>query len=217
MLASEELDCDDFWRRPTFEAEFRVRTLAVTHNPKAVHVDWMFEAYLVHLRCIRLQGVGEQEQVTHMCRTDDGSEARRNLNAQPQPFALGVLRRKRPFSQRLFTVEVPRGAPLENEKTPETFTSNERPPSTQLNSNASQTRPEASASCHLCSTRLVSRLLVHRWTRFEHKPGSQRSCEEPRPFYDAVTSHPASISGGHSLHARRRPLDQIAQCTAAQV
>jgi len=77
MLASEELDCDDFWRRPTFEAEFRVRTLAVTHNPKAVHVDWMFEAYLVHLRCIRLQGIGEQEQVTHMCQTDVGSEARR--------------------------------------------------------------------------------------------------------------------------------------------
>ena len=48
-------------------------------------------------------------------------------------------------------------------------------------------------------------------------PGSQRSCKEPRPFYGAVTSHPASISGGHSLHARRRPLDQIAQCTAAQV
>lgn len=77
MLASEELDCDECSRRPTFEAEFRVRTLAVTHNPKAVHVDWMFEAYLVHIRCIRLQGVGEQEQVTHMCRTDVGSEARR--------------------------------------------------------------------------------------------------------------------------------------------
>jgi hypothetical protein len=101
MLASEELDCDDFWRRPTFEAEFRVRTLAVTHNPKAVHVDWMFEAYLVHLRCIRLQGVGEQEQVTHMCRTDDGSEARRNLNAQPQRRTLGVLRRKRVFTATL--------------------------------------------------------------------------------------------------------------------
>ena len=80
MLASEELDCDDFWRRPTFEAEFRVRTLAVTHNPKAVHVDWMFEAYLVHIRCIRLQGVGEQEQVTHMCRTD----VRERGTSQPQ-------------------------------------------------------------------------------------------------------------------------------------
>jgi hypothetical protein len=106
MLASEELDCDDFWRRPTFEAEFRVRTLAVTHNPKAVHVDWMFEAYLVHLRCIRLQGVGEQEQVTHMCRTDVGSEARRATSMRNLSVALGVLRRKRPFSQRLFTVEV---------------------------------------------------------------------------------------------------------------
>lgn len=88
MLASEELDCDDFWRRPTFEAEFRVRTLAVTHNPKAVHVDWMFEAYLVHLRCIRLQGVGEQEQVTHMCRTDVGSEARRATSMRNLSVAL---------------------------------------------------------------------------------------------------------------------------------
>jgi|EP00900_Chrysochromulina_parva_P024549 hypothetical protein len=106
MLASEELDCDDFWRRPTFEAEFRVRTLAVTHNPKAVHVDWMFEAYLVHLRCIRLQGIGEQEQVTHMCQTDVGSEARRATSMRNLSVAIGVLRRKRPFSQRLFTVEV---------------------------------------------------------------------------------------------------------------
>ena len=164
MLASEELDCDDFWRRPTFEAEFRVRTLAVTHNPKAVHVDWMFEAYLVHLRCIRLQGVGEQEQVTHMCRTDVGSEAR-------HATSMRRTRKRRPFSQRLFrklhSRGLVRGPTRERKNAKETFTSNERPPSTQLNS--TQTRPEASASCHLCSTRLVSaRQLDRPWTRFEH-------------------------------------------------
>lgn len=164
MLASEELDCDECSRRPTFEAEFRVRTLAVTHNPKAVHVDWMFEAYLVHIRCIRLQGVGEQEQVTHMCRTDVGSEARRATSMRR-------TRKRRPFSQRLFrklhSRGLVRGPTRERKNAKETFTSNERPPSTQLNS--TQTRPEASASCHLCSTRLVSaRQLDRPWTRFEH-------------------------------------------------
>ena len=163
MLASEELDCDDFWRRPTFEAEFRVRTLAVTHNPKAVHVDWMFEAYLVHIRCIRLQGVGEQEQVTHMCRTDVGSEARRATSMRRGSEG----RFHSDSSGKLHSRGLVRGPTRERKNAKETFTSNERPPSTQLNS--TQTRPEASASCHLCSTRLVSaRQLDRPWTRFEH-------------------------------------------------
>ena len=156
-------------------------------------------------RCQSTSGARHASRNPESCFALDGASAARDCRKHIIPF------QSRRSSQSL--------SPFE--KTLCTFTRNARPPSAQLKS--TQTRPAASVNCHLCSTMTCFGASLAPRPRAKPKgpdsstPGSQRSCKEPRPFYGAVTSHPASISGGHSLHARRRPLDQIAQCTAAQV